>query len=383
MADNKSAPLGLTHLGIALVFAVFWAGLGSLVVEGAKHHDFLNLYTGATLAAEGRFAELHDPDVQFALERELVSGVEELVPFVRPQFYALLLSPLSLFSLDTAMAVWLCLHSALLLGLWYWGARTFGADALILGAMFLPAALGIAHGQDGVLMMTVVAGSWTLARKGRDGLAGAVLALGLAKFHLLLCVPLALVLARRWIMLRGFALSGAGLAVFSVVLGGWTGAEKYVALLRMKDLRRLSPSPELMINVHSIAANFDLGGRGLSAVLVCFTLALLAVAVWKAPLERLYPAMLAASLLVPPHVYAYDAALLLPALWLTCFRAESRFAKMTSGVLVSPVVYLAGLAGSPWSALTSVFLFGFLAAHAAEQMTSGPAAAAEESAAAA
>jgi hypothetical protein len=370
--------LTATHIGIALVFASFWVALGSLVLEGARNHDFLNLYTGAKLAAEGRFSELHDPQTQLALEREIVPATPELVPFVRPHFYAALLAPLSLLDYDSALAAWVGLHATLLTAIWFWGARRFGPDALILGAMFLPAPLGIAHGQDGVFMMAVVAGCWALAREGRGGASGVVLSLGLAKFHLLLCVPLGLVLARRWTMLRGFAAGGVALALLSVALGGWSGAQRYVALLRMKDLNRLSPSPELMVNVHSIGVNLGIESVALSAALVCLVLGLLAAAAWKAPLDRFLPAMLAASLLVAPHIYGYDATMLLPGVWLTCFGAKSRFAKMTAGVLAAPVVYFAALAGSPWPALTAVALLAFLASLAAEPWLQASAASADE-----
>lgn len=364
---KQQAPRGLdaSHVGIALLFVLFWLALGSMVAEIAKRHDFLNLYVGAKLAGEGRFAELHDPDVQFGLERQLSDAVPELVPFVRPHFYALLLAPLSWLSLDAAFIVWVCIQVAILFAVWHWGVRAFGPDALVLGAMFLPAAMGVAHGQDGAFLMAAVAASWSLASKGKDGIAGAVLALCLAKFHLMLCVPVALMFAHRWIMLRGFASMGAALALISVWLGGWQGAQKYVALLQMKDLNRLSPSPDLMVNVHSIGANLQIDSMWLSGSLVCATLALLAAASWKAPLNQLFPAMLAASLLVPPHVYAYDMTLLLPAILLTSFAAEGRTAKIFSLLLVAPVVYFVALAGMPWSALTSVVLFGFLAAHAA------------------
>lgn len=375
---RSSSQLTATHIGIALVFVSFWAALGSVVIEGAKNHDFLNLYTGARLAAQGRFSELHDPQIQLALEREIVPATPELVPFVRPHFYAALLAPLSLLDFDSALAAWVGLHTALLTAIWLWGARRFGPDALILGAMFLPAPLGIAHGQDGVFMMAVVAGCWALAHKGRDGAAGVVLSLGLAKFHLLLCAPLGLALARRWSMLRGFAAGGAALALVSVALGGWTGAQRYVALLRMKDLNRLSPSPELMINVHSIGVNLGIGGVELSAALVCLVLGMLVAAAWKAPLGRFLPATLAASLLVAPHIYGYDAAMMLPGIWLTCFGAESRFAKMTAGMLAAPVVYFAALAGAPWPALTAVALLAFLASLAAEPWLKPSAASADE-----
>ena len=49
-----------TALAAAALFSLFWALLGSQVVPAAREHDFLNLYTGATLARWGQFATLYD-----------------------------------------------------------------------------------------------------------------------------------------------------------------------------------------------------------------------------------------------------------------------------------------------------------------------------------
>ncbi|MCB1019813.1 MAG: hypothetical protein KDC27_07780, partial [Acidobacteria bacterium] len=118
---------------------------------------------------------------------------------------------------------------------------------------------------------------------------------------------------------------------------------------------------------HSIGINLGMGGAWFGAAAVALVLALLGVAAWRAPLRTLFPAMLAASLLAPPHVYAYDMAMLLPAIWISCFESSSRWVKMTAGVLAAPPIYLAALGDSPWPMLTPLFLLGFLAAHAAER----------------
>src|SRR5580698_4413185 len=102
--------MGRVSWAIAVIAAVgaalFYAAIGANIVGNAQRHDFLNLYTGATLAHEGDFARLHDPDRQFAVERTLVPDLPALVPFVRPPIYAVLLSPLASMPLKTAFWVW-------------------------------------------------------------------------------------------------------------------------------------------------------------------------------------------------------------------------------------------------------------------------------------
>ena len=75
---KRSVPVGT--LIAAIVFSVFWIGTGSLIVEGARVRDFLNLYTGSSLARDGDFSQLFDRETQLRRERELVPATEELYP---------------------------------------------------------------------------------------------------------------------------------------------------------------------------------------------------------------------------------------------------------------------------------------------------------------
>src|SRR5205823_721025 len=122
-------------------------------------HDFLNLYTGASLALEGRFAQLYDPAIQLERERRFVPELDALVPFVRPHFYAAVLAPLALLPFRIAFWVWLSVQLLLLSACCTWAYRRWGPDALIFGALYLPTALGIAHGQDCVLMLLTLIAS--------------------------------------------------------------------------------------------------------------------------------------------------------------------------------------------------------------------------------
>ena len=77
------------------------------------------------------FRELYDIDTQLSRERELLGEVPELVPFVRPHFYALLLAPPSLLPYKAAFWFWVVLQVALLVACWVWARGRFGPDALI------------------------------------------------------------------------------------------------------------------------------------------------------------------------------------------------------------------------------------------------------------
>lgn len=337
-----------------------WMFLGLLVTPSSRVHDFLNIYTGGKLALEGRFAELHDPAVQFAEEQKLVPTNDRLVPFVRPHVYAAFLSPLALLPFGTAFWAWLGFHTVLLFGCWYWGFRQFPADSVVISALYLPTALGIAHGQDGVLMLVISIAAYSMLQRGNVFAAGCVLALGLIKFHLFLLWPVAMLVSRNWRMLAGFCTGGAGMALASLALGGMQGAKAYVGLLTNKDLERLSPTPEFMINAQSIAANLAEGSTIVQAAWTVLTLVMWLVAIWKAPLWRWWSATALAGLLIVPHTYGYDASLLLLPFWLMLFVNADKRLKIVATLASTPLPFLLTLADKPWSVAAALALTAVL-----------------------
>ena len=363
-ADRPRVPAG-TWIAV-VTLCVFWVGLGSLMVDKSREHDFVSFYVGSSLALEGRFAVLYDRDVQFGRQKEVAPTKDQLVPYVRPPFYLAALAPLSLFSLHTSFWLWIVGHSLLLIACWVWAGRRFGPDALIFGALYLPTALGIASGQDCVVMLAVGIGFYHLADQQRDFPAGAVLALGLLKFHLLLLLPLAMILNKRWRMLAGYAATGWLLALSSIALIGFGGLKQYVNLLQAKDLNALLPSPELMINLNGLMANVRLQSALVLALLVVLVIGVAFVGVRGAPLWRWLSVGVVSSLLITHHVYGYDAGIVLLPVWLAMFLSKSLFSRIAALILAAPLVFFAGLAGTPWSILPSLSLLAFLFALAVE-----------------
>jgi len=355
-----------------------WIVLGSEIVAGARSHDFLNIYTGASLAHEGRFADLHEPSVQLARERRIFPQIPQLVPFVRPSFYAAALVPLSLLPYDTAFAVWIAFQTSLLLGCWIWMWRRFGADALVFAALYLPCALGIATGQDGAMMLALLLISFCLAERGRWFRSGAVLALMLVKFHLILLWPLALLIQKRWRMLAGFCTSAAALVGVSAALGGMRSLRAYLALLQDKGLDRLSPSPEAMISVQGLLSNLGIDQPAAALLFSGVAVAVFFFALRRSEprsadpgtttgqIPRLFIVTAAASLWIVPHVYGYDASLLLLPLLLTIYSNAGRASRIAATFLCTPIAFGFAMAGRPWAIVLSLSVAVFFVLVASE-----------------
>ena len=118
-----------------------------------------------------------------------------------------------------------------------------------------------------------------------------------------------------------------------------------------------------MINVRSLALNLGFNSGidsvAVTGVLTAAVVVLTAAACWRAPLWRCVAAASAGSLLVVPHVYGYDAGLLLVGLWLAMFESRDKGVRIAATVLLTPLPLLLGLAGAPWAAATPLAFWPF------------------------
>jgi len=349
--------------------AVFYVAVGSNIVGSARKHDFLNLYTGATLAHNGEFARLHDGGRQFEIERSLLPDLPALVPFVRPPIYAGVLSPIARMPIQRAFWVWIGLQSLILAVCWAWAARRFGPSGLIWSSLFLPTSYGIANGQDCVIMLALMIVAFELAGRDRPWASGFTIGLALIKFHLLLLFPLLMLLNKRWRMFAGYCAAAAIEVAASLLLGGWSGMLDYARLLQRKDIDQLSPSPEMMSNIYAIPANLGIDSAIVSPVLAAIVLGLTLVAAWHAPLRVWFSAAIAGSLLIAPHVYGYDAAMLLPPVLLAIFLARTKMLRYAAMVLALPCVFWLPAAPAPWAMGPGVAILVLLLSLARERMS--------------
>lgn len=358
MSRGERASL-LTAAGVMIAL---WALSGAFALENARRHDYLNMYTGATLALNGEWGRLHDIEAQLAVERLYVPNLQDLVPYVRPHFHAFALAPLALLSFGTAFWAWIAIQTALYCGFGIWATKRFGLESLVFWSLFAPGALSIAHGQDAPVLLAVIGAGYVLAERGRLTLAGLVWSLALMKFHLCLGLLLALLVGRQWKVLAGFAAGGLGLAVFSVGLAGRQGTVHYISMLTNKNLERLSPGPQQMSDIQGVMANLGIGSLWFALVAGALTLALLVRAAWKAPLTRVLSAGLAGGLFLVPHTYLYDTTALLLPLLLAVQPGQPKPLRLAAFALIAPIVPLMALFEPPISVAPALALFAFLAA---------------------
>jgi hypothetical protein len=344
-----------TPIAAAALAVVFYVVVCAPIPQYSMRHDFLSFYTGASFARDGALDRMYSFDAQVARQERVVPGITNVAPFIRPPVFAAILAPLTTLPLAAAFAVWLAAQIGILAGLWFWCWKTVARDSLVFAALFLPSAYGIAHGQDCVFLASLLLASWILMERGRDGPAGAVAGLAFIKFHLLLLFVPALLIRKRWRMAVGVGSVAAAEAFISIALVGPAGVRQYIDLLHDPKITSLHPSPERMVNLRGLLVNL---GADYGLIQYIAVVAVVGAALWLiAHAQREWVwfwGSLVASLLISPHAYEYDAALLLPGLLFSIFRDTDPKLRITAATAAIPVPYLFTLFGPPWAIAPSL-----------------------------
>jgi hypothetical protein len=225
--------LALTYVGLWFIAArqeLFWRA------------DFSAFYTGWVIVRDGQGAQLYDPDLQTAIQQEVLEGrsfKDGLLPYVNPPHLTILFVPLSLLSRTNAYLLWTLGQ----LGLLVWFVRLLYRLAssweleerwLLLSAVvaFPPMMLTFVIGSFS-LLLTLCLLQFYLALKRDDAwAAGFWLVLATVKPQAVLLLGVMLLVARQWRVILRAVLIGAALAVVASLTLGWHIWLDYVTLLR-------------------------------------------------------------------------------------------------------------------------------------------------------
>jgi Glycosyltransferase family 87 len=356
----------------ALIFAipclVIWIVVSSQMIPGARRGDFLNLYTGASLALDGHWRSMYTEAGQLVRERTFVPDRRKLTPFVRPPAYAVVMAPLALIPFPVAFWAWIGTQTAVLLGCWAWAWRRFGPEALVWAVLMILPTTGIAHGQDCVLYLAILIVAFALGDRKKFFLSGLVLGLGMVKFHLFLLWPLVLIVQKRWRMLLGLTVCCLAQVVLSLAVAGWSGLVQYVNFVL--HLGRYY-SPERYLNVAAILLNLRLSYLPYEALLTIFVVGMV---LWAAhrigPLWLMFALATAGSLSVGPHVYTYDGSMLLLPAWCVIFLSGWPVSRLAAAVLCSPLTLVAAAMDTPYVCFTPLVVLVFVIALCVESRLS-------------
>jgi hypothetical protein len=293
-----------------------------------KGHDFVHDYVLGQIGLENASADLYDFDAQARRTDRLVPEYpDRFVPLHGPQM-SVFFEPFARLPYVAAVTAWLAITAALygLCCFALWAAtpalRQYRWLTMVGCAGYPAFYLLIANGQIAVLALVLVTTGYFALRADRPWLAGLALGSLFYKPSLGLVLPVVLLYGREWKMIGG--------ATFAVALQLGVAWLKYGtdALVRYFDVVihlnnvavLLEPQPFQMQSLRSFFALL-LPWPGAALVLYVSAAAgvlVIACAVWRttASLELRFSVFLLATVLVDPHVNAYDLVVIGPVFFL-------------------------------------------------------------------
>jgi hypothetical protein len=269
--------------------------------------DFVSFWAAGRLALSGEPALAYDIEVHRAFELT-VTKLRGLMTFPYPPPFLLLVSIFAVLPFWLAYVPWIIGTVALYVA----STRALVAPRFALAH---PAALvNTIIGQNGFLTTGIFVSGVSLV-VARPLLGGIVLGLLVVKPQLAVLVPVALLASRNWRAIGGAALSSFLLLAMAAAV---FGLETYRAFLEMAQQQGAFLSTREwdwgeQASVFAFARYFGIDRSAAFALQAAVALAAAAVTwrVWALGHERRAEVLAAATLLVPPYLFAYDSLMLI------------------------------------------------------------------------
>jgi len=298
--------------------------------------DFLHFYT------QGVIARLHDTHALYDIAamagvaaRAMPETTQMFPPVYGPQV-ALLFRPLASLSYLSALYVWLAftiVGTSVCLAVTWRRCPEPRPSAWVIAvlALGLPGLhFTLSFGQASVVGVAALTAIWLALRADRMFLAGLAVGLLAYKPQLGIVAAAVFVLRGEWNVVAGALASVAGQALVAAEYWGASVFSGYAHALRQLPhvFTAMEPDPQLSYSMRAVLVGLGLSpttalvlSAGLSVVVVVAV-----VRSWHPdlPVERQYSGLIFATLLIDPHLYAYDLLLAAPAMTVATTLAWSR-----------------------------------------------------------
>ena len=338
--------------------------------------DFLAFWGAARLTVSGTPQLAYDLFAETAVQA--TTGIGNMIAYVNPPPFLLVIAPLGLLPYAAAWVVW----SMVGWTVWLLVARRILPQATLAIAAFPGAYLAASHAQNGFVTGALLIGG-VLALRRSQALSGALFGALIVKPHLALLVPLWLLAGRKWTALVAGAASAIGLSLLSLAAFGSDTWRAWPSSFAVSAAIMRNGEAVFWQRMGTVYSAVRLHGGADAALiaqaLVTLACAALVVLAWRKTRdpEATGALMLAATALGSPYLFAYDLAFLaLPVFWLVReglsrgFRPWERLALIA--LYVAPLAARAaalplGLNLTPLAAVALVALVWTQLGHAAQR----------------
>jgi arabinofuranan 3-O-arabinosyltransferase len=310
------------------LFVVFVIPGDRFVTGDLKGADFVHFYTMGRIAFEGDYPRAGDTEYLYRRQVELVpasAGDHHLS--VYPPIAAIIFRPLTAFPYQVAVVLWALVTlggyatSVFLIWRRVRDRLPDGRFVAVAAAAFPPLWTLVLYGQTTVIPLLAFTFAWLAFGAGRPALAGAAIGLLAIKPQFGLVFAVVLVAAGCWRAVLGALLSvGAQLGMVVITMGPQALTRYFETLQQLRAVTQLlEPYPYRMHSLRVLTDQLP-GTLGIVVWLGLVTVVLaISIGVWRssAPLGLRFSAMIVATVLVSPHFFVYDAAVLSVPLLLT------------------------------------------------------------------
>lgn len=319
---------GLYLAAVLLIYGVVIWRARDLIWKG--YPDFTIYYSAAIMLRRGLGPHLYDEATQFKIQREFAPGVlirAGALPYNHPPFEAWVFAPFSYLHYGAAYTLWNLANVGMLIALPFLLRRYLPALVrfsplwwIVAMVTFFPFFFTLIQGQDAILLLFLYALVFISLEQKRFLLAGAYLACGLFKFHLVLPLLIFLLVLERLKILWGFLLVSAALGLISLVSVGWQELVYYPRyVLQLEEIMgRGAIMPADMPNLRGIL--YLIWPHLPKAFILALSAAVFLVAVWRSRGEDNRNLKFAfgifVTILVSYHTLGYDLSILMLAVLL-------------------------------------------------------------------
>jgi len=274
------------------------------------------------------------------------------------------------------LSVWLLLRLPEYAGLHVWTSQIHAATFC-----FFPVVVSLIQGQDSLLLLFFLTWAFVLLKRGKETHGGAVLALSLFKFHLVLPLYFVFLVKGKWKVLKGSTYSALFLLALSFAMVGIRGISDYVRLLSemVTWSNKYNFTPSQMRNIRGMLA-LALGEQSrllnVTALILAGSVLIATVLLWRGAwspqsqkFDLQFSLTLIAGLLIGHYLYSHDQSILVLPMFILLGVAQS--VTRTIGVTIFVLMAVANAAMAiavvdlgqfhlPVNALYLLILFSFV-----------------------
>jgi hypothetical protein len=353
---------GETTLALVIAVVSLWSAffVAARTYEPVLGGDFMVFYPFGTAARLGKWSLQYDWTAFHQLQVALIPSSESFwYPPAYPPIVAAIFAPFAYLPFEMGYAMWvtatMCTYAALMNVVAANANSLRRAHIILASLLFPPFVLHELQGQTTIVPLIGFIGGWWGLKQSRPLLAGCLLSLVAVKPHLGMALAAVLPLMGLWRTIGGIVLGGAAQAFLTFAICGPGATTAYITttLRVLRDPSLIEPDPA---SGHALRMSLDAMAPGHVAsigwLLASAAVIWLTVRTWRVHHDwRLrISTLLLSTLLVSPHVQAYDAILLAPAtFWLGEWALASRQRPTLLGLVALSALFVA-----PWARIWTI-----------------------------